>query len=540
MKRLCIVVLLLIFAFNGNVKAQDLKSIRNESIKYQRLMSMLDVMYVDSVNLHQLTEKAIVGVLSNLDPHSVYISKEEVDDMNEPLEGGFYGIGIQFSIIRDTLVVMDVVSGGPSQKLGMLPHDRIIEIDGENVAGINMSNKGVRSRLKGEKNTIVNLIILRNGEKIPFKIKRDKIPLTSIDAAYMIDDKIGYINISRFAATTIEEFETSIRELINLGMKDLIIDLQSNGGGFMKAAIGIADHLMNGEKLVVYTKGRADGRQDFFEKYNGLFETGRVAILIDSHSASASEILSGAIQDWDRGVIVGRRSFGKGLVQRQYPLTDGSMVRITTAHYYTPSGRCIQKAYTKGDDLDYELEVYKRNSELVNADSIHVIDSLKYKTLVLGRTVYGGGGIIPDVFVPIDTNINYRYSNFLSAKNIIGDFVTSYVDKNRSDLIKKYKTFENFNKNYTVSSSMIEQLIGNGKKAGINAERKFIDPVLPTIKLTIKSVVARSLWGTDKFFIVNNRDNKALKAAVKALKDGEYEKILELNQSINKYIKKNK
>ena len=526
MKRLCIVVLLLMFVFNNNVQAQNLKSIRNESIKYQRLMSMLDVMYVDSVNLHQLTEKAIVSVLANLDPHSVYISKEEADEMNEPLEGGFYGIGIQFSMIRDTLVVMDVVAGGPSQKLGMLPHDRIIEIDGENVAGIHMSNKGVRSRLKGEKNSVVNLMILRNGEKIPFKVKRDKIPLTSIDAAYMIDDNIGYINISRFAATTIEEFETALRKLISQDIKDLIIDLQSNGGGFMKAAVGIADHLMTGEKLVVYTKGRADGRQDFIEKYNGLFEHGRVAVLINSHSASASEILSGAVQDWDRGIIVGRRSFGKGLVQRQYPLTDGSMVRITTAHYYTPSGRCIQKAYTKGDDLDYELEVYKRNSELVNADSIHVIDSLKYKTLVLGRTVYGGGGIIPDLFVPIDTNINYRYSNFLSAKNVVGDFVTSYVDKNRSNLLKKYKTFEDFNKNYEVSSSMIEELIAKGKKAGINAERKFIDPVIPTIKLTIKAIVARTLWGTDKFFIVNNRDNDVLKAAVKAFKDGSYEKIL--------------
>ena len=332
------------------------REVQEQAIKYQRLMQMIDAAYVDTVNLKKLTEDAIVKVLADLDPHSVYISKEEVEEANEPLDGGFFGIGIQFNVLNDTLLVVDVVAGGPSEKVGLLAGDRIIAVDGENIAGIGISNTDVRKRLKGEKGSIVKVKVKRGGEIIDFNITRDMIPIYSVDASYMIDKNIGYIKIARFAATTVEEFEKAVKELKAQGMKDLIIDLQGNGGGYMGAAIGLADHLLDGEKLIVYTDSPAFGRMGESSTPAGLFQDGRVVVLIDGNSASASEIVSGAVQDWDRGLIVGRRSFGKGLVQRQFPLTDGSMVRLTVSHYFTPSGRCIQKPY-KGKD--YQAEVLK-------------------------------------------------------------------------------------------------------------------------------------------------------------------------------------
>lgn len=500
--------------------------VKDQSVKYQRLMALIDAFYVDTVNLEKLTEDAIVKVLSDLDPHSVYISREEVDEMNEPLEGGFFGIGIQFSVLRDTLMVVAVVPGGPSEKVGMLAGDRIITVDGENIAGKALSSTDVRKRLKGEKGSVVNLGILRHGDKIDFKVVRDKIPIYSIDASYMLDKTTGYIKVSRFAATTIEEFETAVKKLQAEGMKDLVLDLQGNGGGYMGAAIGIADHLLGSRKMIVYTEGLNSGRREEHATAAGLFENGRIVLLIDGNSASASEIVAGAVQDWDRGVIVGRRSFGKGLVQRQYPLTDGSMIRLTNAHYYTPSGRCIQKPYK---DADYRTELYDRylNGELLNADSISVNDSVKYYTKVKNRVVYGGGGIIPDVFVPIDTGINYSYFNRLIAKNVISEYIINYIDKNRAQLQKKYPDFNKFESNFVVTDAMIQQIVEAGEKAGVKKDEKLLLPVIPAMKLQIKSLIARDMWDMNEMYkVINASENTALKKSLEILQDGTYDKMM--------------
>lgn len=522
MKRLSILGMILLLAgiHTGKVMAQNRENqVRDQSIKYQRLMALIDAFYVDTVNLHKLTEDAIVKVLAELDPHSVYISKEEVDEMNEPLEGGFFGIGIQFTILRDTLMVVSVVPGGPSEKVGLRAGDRIVVVDGEDIAGKKLSNTEVRKRLKGEKGTPVNVKVLRDNELMDFRIIRDKIPIYSVDASYMLDKTTGYIKISRFAATTIEEFEAAVKKLQAQGMKDMILDLQGNGGGYMGAAIGISDHLLDGNKMIVYTEGLSSGRREEYSTPAGLFQDGRVVVLIDGNSASASEIVSGAIQDWDRGLIVGRRSFAKGLVQRQYPLTDGSMIRLTTAHYYTPSGRCIQKPYAKGEE-EYRAELYNRyqSGELLSADSIVVNDSLKYFTKVKHRPVYGGGGIIPDVFVPMDTSINYLYFNRLIAKNVIGEYIVNYVDKNRDKLKAKYPDFNKFNKEFVVTDAMIDDIVKAGEKAGVKKDEKLMQPIIPSMKLQIKALIARDIWDMNEMYQILNAENDVLKKGLEALK----------------------
>lgn len=509
-----------------SVSAQrDMQAVREQSIKYQQLMQLIAGYYVDSVNLKKITEDAIVKVLADLDPHSVYIPREELEEANEPLEGGFFGIGIQFNVLRDTLTVVDVVAGGPSEKVGLLAGDRILEVDGENIAGVGISNTDVRKRLKGEKGTIVKVKVKRGNDLIDFNIVRDMIPIYSVDAAYMIDKNIGYIKIARFAATTVEEFEKAVRELQAEGMKDLIIDLQGNGGGYMGAAIGLADHLLDGKKMIVYTDSPAYGRAEEFSTPAGLFQDGRVVVLLDGNSASASEILAGAIQDWDRGLIVGRRSFGKGLVQRQYPLADRSAIRLTISHYFTPSGRCIQKPY-KGKD--YQAEVYERytNGELLNADSIALTDSTKYYTKKDHRLVYGGGGIIPDVFVPIDTNLNYSYFNRLLAKGVINEFTLNYVDKNRAALKKKYPQFEMFKKDFHVTDAMVNEIVQKGEKQGVKKDEKLLTLIIPEIKLFVKSLIARDLWNMTELYKISNEQNKVLNKAVKTLQDGTYNKII--------------
>lgn len=529
MKRLLILGMILLLAgiHTGKVMAQNRENqVRDQSIKYQRLMALIDAFYVDTVNLHKLTEDAIVKVLADLDPHSVYISKEEVDEMNEPLEGGFFGIGIQFTILRDTLMVVSVVPGGPSEKVGLRAGDRIVVVDGEDIAGKKLSNTEVRKRLKGEKGTPVDVKVLRDNELMDFRIIRDKIPIYSVDASYMLDKTTGYIKISRFAATTIEEFEAAVKKLQAQGMKDMILDLQGNGGGYMGAAIGISDHLLDGTKMIVYTEGLSSGRREEYSTPAGLFQDGRVVVLIDGNSASASEIVSGAIQDWDRGLIVGRRSFAKGLVQRQYPLTDGSMIRLTTAHYYTPSGRCIQKPYAKGEE-EYRAELYNRyqSGELLSADSIVVNDSLKYYTKVKHRPVYGGGGIIPDVFVPMDTSINYLYFNRLIAKNVIGEYIVNYVDKNRDKLKAKYPDFNKFNKEFVVTDAMIDDIIKAGEKAGVKKDEKLMQPIIPSMKLQIKALIARDIWDMNEMYQILNAENDVLKKGLESLKNGTYDKL---------------
>lgn len=522
MKRFVIWGMLMTGIVLSGMAQRNHNEVKEQTLKYQRLMALIDAFYVDTVNLPKLTEDAIVKVLSDLDPHSVYISKDEMEEMNEPLEGGFYGIGIQFSILRDTLMVVSVVPGGPSEKVGLLAGDRIVTVDGENIAGVKLNNSAVRKKLKGEKGTLVKIGVLRNGEEMDFNIVRDKIPIHSVDAAYMADESVGYIKISRFSANTIEEFETALERLKKEGMKDLILDLQGNSGGYMGAAIGISDNFLGDKKMIVYTDGMTSGRREEYATSKSLLEDGRVVILIDGNSASASEIVAGAIQDWDRGLIVGRRSFGKGLVQRQYPLTDGTMVRLTTAHYYTPSGRCIQKPYK---NENYRAELYERysNGELLSADSIQVNDSLRYYTKLNHRPVFGGGGIIPDVFVPIDTGINYSYYNRLIAKNIIGQYINNYVDRNRAMLKKKYPDFKKFQKDYAVTDEMIREIVAEGVKAGVAEDQKLLTPVIHVMKQQVKAMIAQNLWDMNEMYILMNEDNKILHEALKTLRDGRYE-----------------
>lgn len=522
MKKVILLGILLLLIGSAGYAQRDGEQVKNQSLKYQRLMALIDAFYVDTVNLQKLTEEAVVKVLSELDPHSVYISKEEVEEMNEPLEGSFFGIGIQFTILRDTLMVVSVVPGGPSESVGLLAGDRILTVDGQNIAGIKLSNTDVRKRLKGEKGSIVKVGVLRKEEKMDFNIVRDKIPLHSVDASYMLDKSTGYIKISRFAANTIDEFEEAIKKLQAEGMKDLVLDLQGNVGGYMGAAIGICDNLLQDKKMIVYTDGLSSGRREEYATGAGLLENGRVLVLIDGNSASASEIVAGAIQDWDRGLIVGRRSFGKGLVQRQYPLTDASMIRLTTAHYYTPSGRCIQKPYK---DDNYRAELYNRyeSGELLNADSIMVNDSLKYYTKLKKRVVYGGGGIVPDIFVPIDTGINYSYFNRLIAKNIIPEYIVNYIDKNREQLKKKYPDFKKFKDEFKVSDAMIDEIVGMGEKQGVVKDEKLLTPIIPAMKMQIKALMARDIWDMNQMYTILNEDNKILKTAMDTLKDGRYD-----------------
>src|SRR5574344_923346 len=367
------------------------------SRKLQMAQFAITNLYVDKVDENKLVEEAIIKMLAQLDPHSTYSDAQEVKKMNEPLVGNFEGIGVQFNMVEDTLFVIQPVSNGPSEKVGILAGDRIVAVNDTAIAGVKMSTEDIMSRLRGPKDSKVNLTIVRRGIKDPlhFKVVRDKIPIYSLDASYMIQPKTGYIRINRFGATTAEEFNKSLKELQKKGMKDLILDLQGNGGGYLNAAIDLANEFLGQKELIVYTEGRAARRSDFFAK-GGNFRNGRLVVLVDEYSASASEIVAGAIQDWDRGVLVGRRTFGKGLVQRPIDLPDGSMIRLTVARYYTPSGRCIQKPYESIEQYNRDLIERYNRGEMQSADSIHFPDSLKTKTLKKGRIVYGGGGIMPD------------------------------------------------------------------------------------------------------------------------------------------------
>ncbi|NBX80337.1 MAG: S41 family peptidase, partial [Flavobacteriales bacterium] len=406
--------------------------------------------YVDPVNGKSLTESAIVAMLEKLDPHSTYIPAEELNEARSTINGSFIGVGIRFQIMKDTLNVVSTTPGGPSERIGILPGDKIVNVDGNTIAGIGLKNADVRSKLMGELGSKVKLEIKRKNVKdnLVFTIVRDKIPIYSVDAHYMIDKETGYIRLNAFSGTTIEEVQTALRELKEKGMKNLIFDLQGNGGGLLDAAHNLADEFLSGDKLIVYSEGRAQPRSNRKAGKKGLFEDGKLILLTDEYSASASEILSGSIQDWDRGLIVGRRTFGKGLVQRPIPLIDGSEIRLTIARYYTPTGRFIQKPY---DDPEmYKKDITQRflNGEFIHADSIHMPDSLKFKTLKTKRTVYAGGGIMPDFFVPLDTTENSTYFSKLFQGGHVNSFSYKYINENRESLKQKYPTFEAFNTNF--------------------------------------------------------------------------------------------
>lgn len=440
--------------------------------------------------------------------------------MNEPLQGNFEGIGVQFNMVEDTLFIIQPVSGGPSAKVGILAGDRIITVNDTTIAGVKMSREEIMRRLRGPKGTHVKLGINRNGfnELLSFDVVRDKIPLHTIDATYLIRKGIGYIRISSFGATTHKEFTDAITELKKQGMKDLILDLQGNGGGYLNAAVDIANEFLEANELIVYTEGLRSPRREFKAKGDGKLRKGKVVVLIDEYSASASEIVTGAIQDWDRGQVVGRRSFGKGLVQRPLDLPDGSMIRLTTARYYTPSGRCIQKPYDDKKKYKEDLNERFKKGEFIHADSIHFPDSLKYKTRKLERTVYGGGGIMPDYFIPLDTTRYNKYHRDLAAKGSIINTCLRYIDNNREELDKRYKDFDIYQKEFEVTPKLLRQLVENGKKADVKYDEKLYDEALPQLKLQMKALIARDLWEMNEYFRIMNEEDESVKKALELLK----------------------
>ena len=482
--------------------------------------------YVDSVNEQKLVEDGIRGRLEKLDPHSTYTDAKETKAMNEPLQGDFEGIGVQFNMIEDTLVVIQPVVNGPSQKVGILAGDRIVSVNDSTIAGVKMPRIDIMKMLRGKKGTKVKLGIVRRGVSniLTFVVTRDKIPVHTLNAAYMIRPGVGYICLESFGMKTHEEFMDAVRGLEKQGMKSLILDLQDNGGGYLQAAVQIANEFLKDNEMIVYTEGRNVRRQNYKAIGNGRLQKMRVYVLVNEFTASAAEIVTGAIQDNDRGTVVGRRTFGKGLVQRPFDFPDGSMMRLTIAHYYTPSGRCIQKPYKKGDLKDYEMDLEKRlkHGELTNPDSIHFDSSQKFYTLRNHRVVYGGGGIMPDYFVPLDTTKYTKYHRLLAAKNIIMNAYLKYVDANRTTLKDLYKSFDTFNKNYVVPQSLLDTIIAEGKKEKVEPKDKAdLTATMPYIKVQLKALVARDLWDMNEYYRVWNEQSDIVNKAVKLASDKE-------------------
>lgn len=501
--------------------------------KVQTAMYAISKYYVDTVNTDQMIDNAINGILENLDPHSKYIPKQEVQRMNEPLDGKFEGIGVVFQMMKDTLLVIQTISGGPSEKVGIRAGDRIVYVNDSTIAGVKMQNTDIMKRLRGPKGTSVNVKILRRGvkEMIDFKIIRDIIPIYSLDAAYMVDNTIGYIKVNKFSETTMEEFTQALNKLQSKGMKSLIIDLQDNGGGYLTTAVKLASCVLPSDKLVVYSEGVAQSREVFNTIGNPLFEKGNVVVLVNESSASASEILSGCIQDWDRGLVVGRRTFGKGLVQKPVPLPDGSIIRLTTAQYYIPSGRCVQRPY-KDNLKDYDKDLIERynRGELMHEDSISFPDSLRYYTINKRRPVYGGGGIMPDIFVPLDTTIYTKYHRNLAAKNVLNDFVLNYMEKNRTKLETQYQVkndkkkelgFEDYLKNFNITDADLKTIKEAGDKEKVEFNEDQYKQSQSIIKKQIKAMIARDLWDTSEYYQIMNEENPIFKKGVEALQDKE-------------------
>lgn len=496
-----------------------------DGVKLERTLQLIQGLYVDDVNTQQLTEAAIRGMLKELDPHSTYLNQEEVKAMNEPLQGNFEGIGISFNMLTDTLYVMEVIAGGPSQKVGIMPGDKIIYVNDTIIAGVKKNSQDVVSMLRGAKGTVVDVKILRRGVPglMPFRIIRDKIPITSIDASYMIADDIGYIRLSRFGITSGDEFREAETKLRSQGMKHLLLDLTDNGGGILQIANDIVNEFLGDGKLIVYTEGKNQPRYTMNATGSDELKGGKLVVLVNEASASASEILAGAIQDWDRGVIVGRRSFGKGLVQRQLPLPDGTMIRLTVARYYTPTGRSIQKPYENGDQDTYNRDFINRynHGEMFAADSIHFPDSLKYTTLVNKRTVYGGGGIMPDYFVPIDTTGGTMLHARLNAMGVINRAAISEVDNNRQTLLQKYPDANAFNKNYQIAETMVPKLkrLATDEKIEWNEEQ--FATSRPLIFVQLKALIARDLYDSSAFFRIINEENDIFMEGLKVISDNE-------------------
>ena len=516
------VLLILIMSVHSISSSQV---IYEQALKFGRVLEWIDRYYVDSVNQEELVENAIIEMLKDLDPHSSYLTKDEAIETDEPLQGNFEGIGISFAILYDTIFVISPISGGPSEKVGILPGDRIVKVEGENVAGIGITNNEVYRLLRGEKNTKVTITVLRryvNG-LLDFTVIRDKIPIYSIDASYKVKNDIGYIKINRFSLTTIDEFKEAVEKLKAQNVKNLILDLTSNGGGYLDVAIKLADQFLDENKLIVYTEGINNPRRDYVTMLKGDFENGNILILMDEGSASASEIVAGAIQDWDRGIIVGRRSFGKGLVQRPLRLPDSSIVRLTVARYYTPTGRLIQKPYNMSK-TEYDNDIINRynNGELSHKDSIHFPDSLKYNTLKNARIVYGGGGIMPDFFVPIDTSFYSDYYRNLLRTGILNRFALNYTDKNRKYLKSKYQPFNDFKYSFVVSDKLYNELTEFAKNENIAVDKSENDISAEKIKLLVKAYIARDLWSTSEFYEIINEQEPKYQKAIDIIENWDY------------------
>lgn len=499
--------------------------------RIDEILTYIDKLYVDDVDSKKLMDAAIVSMLEELDPHSVYISKEEVDDANQRIEGSFVGIGIRFQILKDTLIVVETIAGGPSEKLGIRAGDKIVSIEGQSVAGVGLKNTQVREKLMGDLGSKVRVDILRKGSKKAqnYVITRDRIPVNSVDCSYMVAPTIGYIKLNSFSRSSQDEIIKGIKKLKAEGMENLILDLQGNGGGLLTQAQLLSDEFLSGDKLIVYSEGRSNPRKEL--KTNptkqGNWEKGKLIVLTDENTASASEILSGAVQDWDRGLIVGRRSYGKGLVQSPLDLTDGSQIRLTIARYYTPTGRCVQKPY---DDLEAYHNDYMRrfmNGEMSHADSIHLPDSLKFSTKIVGRPVYGGGGIMPDVFVPIDTSEITDLYRDAASTGAFSSFSLTYVEDNRDELNKKYEELDAFIAGFNPDKKVMDDFFAYVKKE--DPEFEFNDEQYKIsgdiMRLRLKASIAQDLFGSEAFYEIYNVKNEILQKAIELLQTNEYDNM---------------
>ena len=491
------------------------RPVLSASSKLDYVLNYIQHRYVDTINQNQLQDKTLNTLLQSLDPHSTYVTAKEAKAMNEPLQGNFGGIGIEFNIIKDTIRVVSAIAGGPSEALGIQAGDKIVKIEGKNVAGVKFTNQQVIEKLRGERGTKVAISVMHgNAHKlVPYTITRGDIPIFSMDIAYMVDAKTGYIKISRFAATTYEEYMKAFHELKDKGMEHLILDLRGNPGGYLNAAVMIADEFLPAGKEIVHTQGHSDPKKVHMATSKGEFETNKLVVLIDEGSASASEIVAGAIQDNDRGIIVGRRSFGKGLVQEEKEFEDGSAMRLTIARYYTPTGRCIQKSYEGGLDAYYneEAERYTKG-ELQNADSIKFSASQKFKTPA-GKVVYGGGGIMPDVFVPIDTSGHSVYLGEVMYTGLFNQFAYDYADHNRAK-IKAYGSPEQFAKSFTVSDELLNQLQAFATKGGIKPRENDFQHSANFMKVELKALIARNIWNNNGYYPIVLSIDPAFKKAV--------------------------
>ena len=515
----------------GNTQVEQPRRF-NALNKINLVAAAVSRLYVDVIDEDTIAEKTIAAMLKQLDPHSTYLPPHEAQQTLETLSGKFDGIGIQINMLEDTLFVVQTVVGGPSEKAGILPGDRIISVDDSIVAGVKLAVNDIITMLRGKRGSKVSIGIMRRGvaEPIYFTITRDKIPVNSIDATYMLDDTTGYIRLSRFAESSAEEMGKAVKSLRKEGMRNLILDLQGNGGGYLNVAVKIADMFLDKDQLIVYTEGRNVRRAQEIATGNTLLPDERVVVMVDELSASASEILAGALQDWDRAVIVGRRTFGKGLVQRPITMPDKSLLRLTVARYHTPTGRCIQRPYVKGENEAYDQDLNERlaHGELLHADSIHFTDSLQYKTLRIGRTVYGGGGIMPDVFVGLDTARYTAYHRQLLRRRILNRSIYTYLDNHRREIISKYRKVSKFIDQYEIDDQLWATLDTLATETGIkpkdDAEKEASRPL---IALQLKALLARDLYNsTSTYYMIYNPTNPIYRKAMEIICSDKYNKLL--------------